>query len=155
MSLHTIHSYRDTVLLLPQYTAKDTRRKIEVLTLVDFTADRVTRFLRHLETERHNRIATRNARLALSQVFPETLAEGALFFDLHSSPERTGCTRNWPQQLIALDSRSHRPPQNQSALWLLAKAARPATSPSRQNSHSTKTHFTTDRDSFRGKKVCG
>ena len=73
MSLHTIHSYRDTVQLLLQYTAKDARRKIEAITLGDFTAERVTRFLRHLETERHNGIATRNARLAGLHTFSRFL----------------------------------------------------------------------------------
>ncbi len=73
MSQHTIHSYRDTVLLLLQYTAKDARRKIEAITLGDFTSERVIRFLRHLETERHNGIATRNARLAGLHTFSRFL----------------------------------------------------------------------------------
>ncbi len=73
MSPHTIHSYRDSVLLLLQYTAKDARRKIEAITFGDFTAERVTRFLRHLETERHNSIATRNARLAGLHTFSRFL----------------------------------------------------------------------------------
>jgi integrase/recombinase XerD len=73
MSLHTIRSYRDSVLLLLHYTAKDTRRRIETLTLADFTGERVTRFLRHLETERHNGITTRNARLAGLHTFARFL----------------------------------------------------------------------------------
>lgn len=73
MSLHTIHSYRDTVQLLLRYMATDTRRKIEAITLEDFTAERVTRFLRDLETERHNSIATRNARLAGLHTFSRFL----------------------------------------------------------------------------------
>jgi len=73
MSLHTIRSYRDSVLLLLRYMAQDTRRKIEALELGDFTAERVTRFLRHLETERHNGIATRNARLAGLHTFARFL----------------------------------------------------------------------------------
>jgi len=52
MSLHTLRSYRDALLLLLRYTAQDTRRRIEALELDDFTAERVTRFLRHLETQR-------------------------------------------------------------------------------------------------------
>ena len=44
MSLHTIHSYRDTVQLLLQYTAKAARRKIEAITLGDFTAEHITGF---------------------------------------------------------------------------------------------------------------
>lgn len=64
VSVHTLRSYRDSVLLLLRYTAEDTGRRIESLHLGDFTAERVTRFLRHLETARRNSIATRNARLA-------------------------------------------------------------------------------------------
>ena len=64
VSVHTLRSYRDAMLLLLRYISEDTRRQIEVLQLSDLTAERVTRFLRYLETERHNGIATRNARLA-------------------------------------------------------------------------------------------
>ncbi len=73
MSLHTIRGYRDALLLLLRYIAQDTRRRIEVLTLDDFTAERVTRFLRHLEIERHNGITTRNARLAGLHTFARYL----------------------------------------------------------------------------------
>jgi len=73
VSLHTIRSYRDSVLLLLHFTAKDTRRRIEAIELGDFTAERVTLFLRHLETERHNGIATRNARLAGLHTFARFL----------------------------------------------------------------------------------
>jgi site-specific recombinase XerD len=73
MSLHTIRSYRDTVLLLLRYLAQDTHRRLEALNLSDFTADRVTQFLRHLETARHNGIATRNARLAGLHTFARFL----------------------------------------------------------------------------------
>ena len=80
MSLHTIRSYRDAVLLLLRYTAQEKHQRIEALELGDFTAERVTRFLRHLETERHNGIPTRNARLAGLHTFARFL--------LASSPER-------------------------------------------------------------------
>ena len=73
MSLHTLRSYLDALLLLLRYMAQDTRRRIEALELDDFTAERVTRFLRHLETQRHNGIATRNARLAALHTFARFL----------------------------------------------------------------------------------
>jgi site-specific recombinase XerD len=80
MSLHTLRSYRDALLLLLRYTAQDTRRRIEALELDDFTAERVTRFLRHLETQRQNGVATRNARLAALHTFARFL--------IASCPER-------------------------------------------------------------------
>ena len=73
LSLHTIRSYRDSVLLFLRYTAKDTQRRMEAMTLADFSADHVTRFLRHLEMERHNGITTRNARLAGLHTFARFL----------------------------------------------------------------------------------
>lgn len=73
MRLHTIRSYRDAMLLFLRFTAKDTHRRIEALEIADFTAERVTRFLRHLEIDRHNGITTRNARLAALHTFARFL----------------------------------------------------------------------------------
>ena len=73
MSLHTIRSYRDAVVLLLRYLAQEKHRRIEALELADFTAERVTRFLRHLETDRHSGITTRNARLAGLHTFARFL----------------------------------------------------------------------------------
>ena len=73
MSLHTIRSYRDAVVLLLRYLAQEKHRRIEALELADFTAERVTRFLRYLETERHSGITTRNARLAGLHTFARFL----------------------------------------------------------------------------------
>jgi site-specific recombinase XerD len=73
VSVHTLRSYRDSTLLLLRHMAGDTGKRIEALQLSDFTAERVTRFLRHLETERHNGISTRNARLAGLHTFARFL----------------------------------------------------------------------------------
>src|SRR6266536_1768986 len=73
LSLHTLRSYRDALLLFLRYAAQDTRRRIESLELDDFTTERVTRFLRHLETDRKNGISTRNARLAALHTFARFL----------------------------------------------------------------------------------
>jgi site-specific recombinase XerD len=64
MSLNTIRSYRDALVLFLQFAAKYTGRPIEALEIANFSADLVGRFLTFLEAERHNGIATRNARLA-------------------------------------------------------------------------------------------
>jgi integrase/recombinase XerD len=74
VSGHTIRSYRDALVLLLQFAARDTRRGIENLQIADLNAERVKRFLNFLETERHNGIATRNARLAAIHVFARFLA---------------------------------------------------------------------------------
>lgn len=73
MSVHTIRSYRDALALFLRFAAGDARRRIEQLTIADLDAERATRFLRFLETERHNGIATRNARLAALHTFARFL----------------------------------------------------------------------------------
>ena len=74
LSPHTIRSYRDTLVLWIQFTAQETRRGVERLTIGDLTEERVARFLRFLETDRRNAIATRNARLGSIHVFARFLA---------------------------------------------------------------------------------
>lgn len=83
MSLHTIRSYRDAVVLFLKFTAARCHRGVEDLDIDDFTAEQVSKFLTSLELERHNGVATRNARLAalhtlarfLASEQPEHLAE--------------------------------------------------------------------------------
>jgi integrase/recombinase XerD len=74
LSPHTIRSYRDALLLLLRFTARELRRTVDRLDVSDLTADRVTRFLAALEAERRNGIATRNARLGAIHVFARYLA---------------------------------------------------------------------------------
>lgn len=73
MSEHTVHSYRDALVLFFQFTARRTGRAIAALDLADFTAAEVIRFLTSLETDRRNGIATRNARLAALHTFARFL----------------------------------------------------------------------------------
>ncbi|MGH8144287.1 MAG: tyrosine-type recombinase/integrase [Steroidobacteraceae bacterium] len=74
MSVHTIRSYRDAVVLMLQFSARDCRRGVEQLSIKDITAERVLGFLRFLETDRHNGIATRNARLGALHVLARFLS---------------------------------------------------------------------------------
>jgi integrase/recombinase XerD len=74
MSVHTIRSYRDAVVLMLQFIASDSRCGVEQLSIKDFTAERVLKFLQFLETDRHNGIATRNARLGALHVLARFLA---------------------------------------------------------------------------------
>lgn len=69
MSTHTLRSYRDAIVLWLRFASRDTGRRLECLRAADFTAERIERFLEHLEAERHNGIATRNARLAALHTF--------------------------------------------------------------------------------------
>jgi len=73
MSTHTLRSYRDAIVLWLQFAARDAGRRLESLRVADFTAESIERFLEHLEAERHNGIATRNARLAALHTFARHL----------------------------------------------------------------------------------
>lgn len=74
MSPHTIHSYRDALVLLLRFAAHDAHRRVEELQIADLSAERVAKFLTFLETDRHNGIATRNARLGAIHAFARFLA---------------------------------------------------------------------------------
>jgi site-specific recombinase XerD len=72
-SRHTICNYRDAVVLFLRFTSTQTATAIEDLDLGDFTAQQVRDFLAFLEAERHNGVATRNARLAALHTFARFL----------------------------------------------------------------------------------
>lgn len=74
MSGHSIRSYRDALLLLLQFAARDTGRRVDQLRISDLTGERVARFLQFLECDRKNSIATRNARLGAIHVLARFLA---------------------------------------------------------------------------------
>jgi site-specific recombinase XerD len=74
LSPHTIRSYRDALVLLLQFTSRDLKRPVERLDISHLTTDRIARFLASLETDRHNGIATRNARLGAIHVFARFMA---------------------------------------------------------------------------------
>jgi integrase/recombinase XerD len=63
-SPHTVAAYRDTFKLLLGFVAQRTGRQAAQLGLADLDAPTIGAFLHHLETDRHNTAATRNARLA-------------------------------------------------------------------------------------------
>lgn len=74
MSLHTIRSYRDALILFLRFVSGHSERRLEELDLSAVTAEYVTQFLVFLEAERHNSIATRNTRLAALHTFARFLA---------------------------------------------------------------------------------
>jgi len=69
MSPHTIHSYRDSLVLLLRFVAA--KRKVEVsdLDLNDLDPEHVIAFLVYVEKERGNSVTTRNVRLAAIHAF--------------------------------------------------------------------------------------
>ena len=79
----SVRSYRDTLKLFLAHVASVCHRPITRLTFPDLSAERVLDFLHMIEITRHNKISTRNQRLAALHTFyrylavhiPEMLAE--------------------------------------------------------------------------------
>jgi len=69
MSPHTVCSYRDSVTLLLRFLAERHDRDVVKLDFDDLSPDSIIAFLAHLEEERRNTAATRNARLAAIHSF--------------------------------------------------------------------------------------
>lgn len=68
-SPQTVAAYRDTIRLLLLFAAQTTNKPPSRLTIDDLDAVAVGAFLHHLDSERHNSTATRNARLAAIHSF--------------------------------------------------------------------------------------
>lgn len=63
-SPHTIHSYRDSVMLLLRFLSACNKRTVAELDLKDLAPPGILAFLSYLEGERKNGVATRNVRLS-------------------------------------------------------------------------------------------
>lgn len=74
LSPHTVHSYRDSLLLLLRFTAQHHGTALVTLDLDRIGSDEVIGFLEYLETDRHNAAVTRNVRLAAIHAFFRFLA---------------------------------------------------------------------------------
>lgn len=82
LSPHTLQSYRDSLKLLLKFAAGK-KGDPSALTLEQLTVDQITAFLHYLESERNNRVSTRNVRLSAIHSFfryvgaqhPEHLAQ--------------------------------------------------------------------------------
>ena len=68
-SPHTIHSYRDSMVLLLRFLARQRNKPITGLDLTDLDPPGILAFLSHLEQERKNGVSTRNVRLSAIHAF--------------------------------------------------------------------------------------
>jgi integrase/recombinase XerD len=68
-SPNTVSAYRDAWRLLLSFASKRTAKQPYQLDIADLDAPLIGEFLNHLETERHNSVRTRNARLAAIRSF--------------------------------------------------------------------------------------
>jgi integrase/recombinase XerD len=77
LSPHTVCSYRDAFTLLLRFLAKRHHRPVVKLGFAELLPDDIIAFLHHLEAERCNGAATRNARLAAIHAFARFAATNA------------------------------------------------------------------------------
>lgn len=68
-SHHTILSYRDSIALLLRFLAERHNQPVAALDFESLAPEHLLAFLSHLETERGNSVATRNARLVAVHAF--------------------------------------------------------------------------------------
>jgi integrase/recombinase XerD len=68
-SPHTIHSYRDSMVLLLRFLARRRDKPVTGLDLIDLDPPGILAFLTHLEQERNNGASTRNVRLSAIHAF--------------------------------------------------------------------------------------
>ena len=68
-SPHTIHSYRDSIVLLLRFLARQRGKPVTGLDLTDLDPPGILAFLTHLEQERNNGASTRNVRLSAIHAF--------------------------------------------------------------------------------------
>ncbi|WP_333879366.1 tyrosine-type recombinase/integrase [Methylobacter sp.] len=73
-SPRTIAAYRDTFRMLLCYAEREIGKPPAKLALVDFDLTLILNFLTYLESERHNSVRTRNARLATIRAFAHYVA---------------------------------------------------------------------------------
>jgi len=68
-SPHTIHSYRDSIVLLLRFLSQQRNKAVTALDLTDLDPPGILAFLSHLEKERNNGVSTRNVRLSAIHAF--------------------------------------------------------------------------------------
>lgn len=69
LSAHTVAAYRDAFLLLLEFAQARLHKAPTALQLADLTPTLILAFLDHLESDRHNVVRSRNARLAALRSF--------------------------------------------------------------------------------------
>ena len=69
MSAHTVHSYRDSLVLFLRFLASKRKCSVHDLDFSDVELQHVIAFLTHLEESRKNSVTTRNVRLAAIHAF--------------------------------------------------------------------------------------
>src|SRR5437667_2777873 len=68
-SPHTIHSYRDSIVLLLRFVSEQRKKPVAVLDLTDLDPPGILAFLSNLEQGRKNGVSTRNVRLSAIHAF--------------------------------------------------------------------------------------
>ena len=99
---NTLAAYRDTCRLLIEFASRTTGVEPSALDFGVIDADLIAAFLRHLETERANTTATRNARLAAIR----SLFRYAALHAANTAVKDTPRSTSWPSRRGSLRSNS-------------------------------------------------
>lgn len=89
-SPHTIHSYRDSLILLLRFVSQRCKTPVTELDLIDMDPPAILAFLLHLEQERKNGASTRNVRLSVIHAFFRFVCT-AVRVKGHSDGKRAAC----------------------------------------------------------------
>src|SRR3984893_17127762 len=102
-SPHTIHSYRDSLVLLLRFLSTQRKKQVTGLDLTDLDPPGIVAFLSYLEQERKNGVPTRNVRLSAIHAFFHFVASR------NPKDSRVGPTCPW-HSLQARATAGHRLP---------------------------------------------
>jgi integrase/recombinase XerD len=118
-SPHTIHSYRDSMVLLLRFLARQRSKPVTGLDLTDLDPPGILAFLTHLEQERNNSASTRNVRLSAIHAFfhfvaarnPEHLALAQRVLVFPSSAHDSGPLTTWNTRRLTRSSKRSTEPR--------------------------------------------
>jgi len=129
-SPHTVHSYRDSIVLLLRFLSQQRHKPVTALDLNDLDPSGILDFLSHLEQERNNSVSTRNVRLSAIHAFfhfvaarnPEhlELAQRALGIPFKRAQQRTIDYLEYEEIEAILKAISRDTPQGRRDYALLA-----------------------------------
>lgn len=130
LSRHTVLSYRDTLSLLLRFVARSHGGDPAMLDIEALSSQAVLEFLNHLEGERHNKVSSRNVRLAAIHAFfryvcihcPQHLqqAQQILAIPFKRASNRPIHYLQYQEILAVLESVNRRTPEGQRDYPLLA-----------------------------------
>jgi site-specific recombinase XerD len=106
LSLNTQKSYRDTLIQLLPFFARQARKSMDRLMITDLTVKRIKLFLSHIEVARGCGASTRNQRLSAIRAFARFVAEHAPeHLEWHAQVKTIPIKKSMEPSITSLDRR--------------------------------------------------